>query len=265
MFQEPHIRVLLPVTADKLMTEPRAGKLYRSLELEHGIRVTRDQIEFGPASIESEYEEMLAVPDSIVHARQAEADGVGAVILDCMGDPGLNAVRESLNIPVFGPSQTSMHVASMLGHSFSILTILDRQVHVQEQQVLDYGLGSKLASVRSVDIPVLSLDDDLGKVADALFEQGRLAIEKDRAHVLILGCTGMIGLADQVKEKLHAAGHADVPVIDPIPVTIHAASAIVRSQLSHSKKTYPNPDYTKQIVGFPWRSSESYRGERGSK
>jgi allantoin racemase len=33
----------------------------------------------------------------------------------------------------------------------------------------------------------------------------------------------------------------DIPVIDPIPVTLQVAAALVRADLTHSKRTYPDP------------------------
>ena len=36
------------------------------------------------------------------------------MIIDCMLDPGLPAVREKVTIPVIGPGQTAMHLAAML-------------------------------------------------------------------------------------------------------------------------------------------------------
>jgi allantoin racemase len=95
--------------------------------------------------------------------------------------------------------------------------------------------------VRSVGIPVLDLDADTGHLLAALTEQGLRAVRDDGAHVLVLGCTGMLGLATDLATALVHQGVSDVPVVDPLPVTLQVAAALARSGLSHSKRTYPYP------------------------
>ncbi len=83
--------------------------------------------------------------------------------------------------------------------------------------------------------------------ADALL--GIKAVRQDHAGAIVLGCTGFLGLTECISEGLREQG-IDVPVIDPIPLTIRIADALVKSGLSHSKHVYPLPG-KKDIVGFP--------------
>ena len=55
--------------------------------------MTNSQIKQGPASIESAVDEVLAAPGVVDSAIKAEEDGVQAVVIDCMLDPGLDAAR----------------------------------------------------------------------------------------------------------------------------------------------------------------------------
>jgi len=202
----------------------------------------------GPAAIESSYDEALAVPDIVSKAVQAERDGMDAVLLDCMANPGLAAAREKVSILVLGPASTSMHIAAMLGHKFSVITILDSLIPQFERLALEMGLERRLASVRSVNIPVLELDDHARTTA-AMIEQALKAVREDGAHVLIFGCTGMIGLDKDVKEGLRKQGITDVPVIDPGILNLKIAEALADIGLTHSKRTYPMPP-EKEIVGY---------------
>ena len=110
-------------------------------------------------------------------------------------------------------------------------------------------LADKLASVRSVDIPVLELEQDTPRLVQALVDESIEAIEKDGAHVIIFGCTGMLGCALGVQEGLVRRGYAGVPVIDPVPAAIKLAEALVDLGLSQSKRTYQSPP-PKRIVGY---------------
>lgn len=105
-----------------------------------------------------------------------------------MGDPGMDAAREVVDIPVLGPCLTSMH-----------------------------------ASVKRLTAECIA------------------AITEDGAHAIVFGCTGMLGWADDIQAALVGAGYPGVPVVDPIPLTVRTAAALVGSGLTHSKRTYPTP------------------------
>jgi allantoin racemase len=156
--------------------------------------------------------------------------------------------REAVKIPVIGPCQTAMHLAAMLGHKFSVVTVLRRLRSQFENTAALCGLSTKLASVRSVDIPVLELEADLDHTKQRLVQEAAHAVEHDGAEAIIFGCTGLMGCAVAVRAGLLARG-IDVPVIDPIPAAVSIAAALVRVRLSHSKLTYPPPP-RKRLVGY---------------
>ncbi|NIO68660.1 MAG: hypothetical protein GTN71_06340, partial [Anaerolineae bacterium] len=191
----------------------------------------------------------LAVPDILAKVRAAEAEGMDAVIIDCMADPGLSPARELASIPIVGPAQTAMHLAAILAHRFSVLTVLERDIPLIDRLARLYGLESNLASVRPVNIPVLELDRDRERLVEALVEQSARAVAEDGAHIIFFGCTGMMGSAQQVEQALAERGYS-VPVIDPSLAALKLAEGLVDMGLSHSKRTYPPPP-PKEVVGYP--------------
>ena len=237
MGQSPRrIRVVVPITAAGF----RDARAYSSLA-GLGTEITLTQIERGPASIESEFDAALAAPGVILKVVEAEREGVDAAIIDCMDDPGLLAAREMVSIPVVGACQTTMHLASLLGHRFSVVTTMEGSVPGFENRAKLYGLSDKLASVRWVDIPVLDLSSSENRLLHDLIEQSVGAVERDGAHVVVFGCTGLLGYADAVRQGLEQRGHVGIPVIDPMPATIRFAEMLVDAGLRHSKRTYPFP------------------------
>jgi len=79
-------------------------------------------IEKGPKTIESFYDEAFALPEilNIVRGIKNQYDGI---MINCFADPGLKAAREICDIPVTGPGESAMILASMLGHNFSIISV----------------------------------------------------------------------------------------------------------------------------------------------
>lgn len=202
-----------------------------------GTEVEVRDVPDGPDSIESAYEELLSVPATLEGVRQAERDGFDAVIVGCFGDPGLEAARELVSIPVVGPGESSMLLAASLGHRFTVVTILDSVIAAQELQAYKAGVRDKLASVRATDIPVLALMDDRDRSLQRVIEVGGQALERDRADTLALGCMTMsfLDIAPEVEAAL------GVPVINAALCALKAAESLVSMNTAHSKRAFPTP------------------------
>jgi allantoin racemase len=215
-----------------------------------GLAIDHTMLSEGPSSIESVFEEVLAAPPTVAEALKAEADGYDAVIVDCFGDPGVQAARELLTrIPVFGPGECSMHAAALLSQRFSIVTVTPSVVPMLHELAHRTGVAAKLASVRVIDIPVLAMHGDMAALQRAMGAQACAAVREDGADVIVLGCTGFMGCAEVVQTALADAGLAGVPVIDPVPITVNTAYAVCQSGLMHSKRGWRTPS-RKPIAGF---------------
>ena len=69
-----------------------------------GTEVVAEPTAKGPAAIESAHDAGLVVPELIRLAPLAEKRGCSAIVIGCYSDPGLDALRELLTIPVIGPA-----------------------------------------------------------------------------------------------------------------------------------------------------------------
>ena len=82
--------------------------------------------EKGPVSIENHHDEVYASVGVVEEVRKSANDGIDAFITACYGDPGLYPAREVASVPVVGIAEASMHLATFVGHRFSVVTILPR-------------------------------------------------------------------------------------------------------------------------------------------
>jgi allantoin racemase len=191
--------------------------------------------ETGPASIESAYEEYLSIPAAVEATLAAEREGVDAVILGCADDPGLDALRElATTIVAVGPGSTAMHVASLLGTSFGIVTVPEPTA--VKKLVLVERLEQRLAGIELVHTPVLALADDIDATVASMRDAGARLVERG-AEVLVLGCMSMafLDVDGELGEEL------GVPVVNPAKVALGAAETLVRSGLRPSRLAYPRP------------------------
>ena len=236
------MRVLYQLTSPMEKTVLGADEVTRRREYLReraalGIDVDVRSLCDGPASIESAWEGALVVPALCEAVVRAQAEGYAAVIIGCFSDPGLDALRELTSIPIVGPGAAATHVAAQLGTRFSILSPVDEAEGRARERLRGLALEGKLASVRSVNMPVLDVARDRASVLERLEEAGRAALREDGADILVLGCMsmGFHGLTDDMQQ------HLDVPVVNPVTAALKTAEAIVAMGLSHSKIAYPMP------------------------
>ncbi|QTH23987.1 aspartate/glutamate racemase family protein [Rhizorhabdus wittichii] len=239
-----HIRILVPVTTNAIRQESDLAHLDQP-----GVRYSIAFIDTGPTSIESRFDEVFALPGMVALALEAEADGVDAVVIDCMGDPGLAALREAVSLPVIGVAQTAMATISSLAHSFGIVSVAASTGPIFRDLVAIYGMERHYVGARAIDIPVVDLKSHNDDVKEALAENAITLVRDHGAEAVILGCTGFFGCAAYIRERLGALDYR-VPVIDPLPFATLMAAALVRHGISHSRISYPANPRIKPVKGY---------------
>jgi allantoin racemase len=230
----PKILVINPILQsefDKVDKEFFAWKFGRSLEIEV------ESLDYGPASIESHYDEMLAAPFVVKKVIEAEKRGFDAVVINCFLNPGMHAARENVNIPVIGPGEATIHMALMIGEGFSIIDPGPRKYvsYIPPEQVRKMGVAEHFVSVRGAGVAVLDITKNLEKTTKMIGEQAKLAVEEDGADVVVLGCTGLAGLAPRLQEMI------GTPVIDPALAALRMAEALCGMDLIPNRVAYPKP------------------------
>lgn len=182
----------------------------------------------GPASIESHYDEALAVP-GLLHAIRS-APPADAYVIACFGDPGLDAAREIADGPVIGIAEAAMHAAMLLGRGFSVVTTLARTRGRAWDLAARYCPPHACRGVHATDIPVLALSPSSLK---SVVDLARHALDQDGSDSIVLGCAGMADLCAAATREL------GVPVIDGVAAAVTLAESLVRLGL----RTSPRDEY----------------------
>jgi len=200
------------------------------------------QPQSGPESIESFYDEYLAIPGILEQIiLDTDAD---AFVIACWGDPGVEAAREITAKPVVGIAEASLYVANMLAAKWSVVTTLHRIRDMVEKTVQKTGLSDRCASVRTTSLSVLDTEGDRPTTLKELLAISQVAIQEDGAEAICLGCAGMSGLEKELED------HLGVPVIDSVAAAVKMAESLVSLGKTTSKKlTYRHPE-RKLIRGY---------------
>ncbi len=115
--------------------------------------------EIGGVGDQFRYLEYLETGEVLKNVHRAVHEGFDAFLIGNIADPGLREAREIADIPVLGLCESAMHVACMMGASFSLVTINEKFTPRIVENVMRYGLKDRLAAVNRMAIDRLT---DLG-------------------------------------------------------------------------------------------------------
>lgn len=196
----------------------------------------------GPAAVESHTDEAwaaLVVAQQVAAAEAAGAvDGGGApdvgpadgYVVACFGDPGLDAARELTTAPVVGIAEAAMHVATLSGRTFAVVTTLSRTLGRAHDLVRRYGFEDACVAMYAADVPVLDLEDAGSAAREKIAELCERAVRDDGADTVVLGCAGMTDLCADLTKR------TGVPVIDGVAAAVGLVSGMVRMGVGTSKR-----------------------------
>jgi allantoin racemase len=208
-----------------------------------GTELRTVQPAMGPASIESHYDEALAVPGLLAEVAEGERLGSDGYVIACFGDPGLDAARELARGPVVGIAEAAMHAASLLGRGFSVVTTLGRTTGRALDLARHYGMGRHCRGVHACEIPVLELDTDPDAVK-TITGACRAALERDGSDAVVLGCAGMSELCAELTHEL------GVPVVDGVRAGVLAIQSLVTMGLRTGDREEFAPPPPKPYTGL---------------
>ncbi|WP_051457647.1 aspartate/glutamate racemase family protein [Microbispora sp. ATCC PTA-5024] len=196
----------------------------------------------GPESIESHYDEALAVPGVLAEIAAGERDGTDGYVIACFGDPGLDAARELAAGPVVGVAEAAMHAAKLIGRTFSVVTTLSRTAGRAWDLAHRYGAAGACRGVHACDIPVLDLDGPGAR--EAVADLCARAVREDGSDVVVLGCAGMAAFCDEVADT------AGVPVVEGVGAAVKLVEALVALGLRTSRRGEYAPPPPKRYSGL---------------
>ena len=209
-----------------------------------GTEVAVEPTAKGPAAIESAHDAGLVVPELMRLAPLAQQRGYNAIIIGCYSDPGIDALREMLTIPVVGPGAASLHLAAQLGTRISVLTPTGRGYGRIAARLRGLGIAPLLASVRGIGLSVMELARQTPGALDKAADAAGVAVREDGADVLVLGCMSMAflpGICEALGERV------GVPVVNPVIAALKTAEAMAAMKLAHSKVAWPMPKPEERI------------------
>ena len=181
---------------------------------------------------------ILETPALVKKAIEAEQLGFDAVIQSNTFDPGVEASRLAVRIPVIGLLRASLHFGAAICDRFGLIVPLETHMPHTMRLVQSYGMAPFVSGIRTVG---LYDTGDLSGYHDTVIERtlavGRELVQQGAQAIIPLG--GKIYPYVVTPDELEP--HLGVPVVNTKAVGVSYAELMVRSKISHSAKAYPCP------------------------
>lgn len=191
----------------------------------------------GAASLESHFEEALAVPGLLTLVDEITRTGdSNGIIIACFGDPGVGAARELAKVPVMGIAEAAMRTAASVATRFSVVTTLARTLPMAEDILRRNGLDKQCARLRACEVEVSALEALEPSTYQQLLDECRQACQQDGIDALVLGCAGMADLNQRLEQSL------GIPVIDGVAAAVQQLEGLARLGITPAKqgdRAYP--------------------------
>jgi allantoin racemase len=179
---------------------------------------------------------ILETPALVKKAIEAERDGFDAIVQTDAFDPGVEAARLAVRIPVVGSLRASCHFAATLCDRFALTVPLESYVPYVWRLLETYRMTHFVTGIQVIGMYEAG---DLSRHHDAILERTvavARALAAGGAQALIPLAARLIPAAVSPEEVEREVG---VPVINTQAVAIRFAELMVSSKTMHSLKAYP--------------------------
>lgn len=208
------------------------ARSYSTAEIEVGIIDTQASPYFygiTPAEIQ------LVAPAYIESFRQAEREGYHAVVPLGMLDLGVDGGKSAVDIPVVGPMEAALHIASLLGDRFGLIIYHEKLLAFNRAIVRRCGMEDRIVGfgVSGFDLPDLTVHRE--EVVRNFVNEARKLVADGAEVIIPMGisqCPVHIK-PDWLQDQL------GVPVVEGIGAPIRLAALLVGLGLKQSRVRWP--------------------------
>jgi allantoin racemase len=149
----------------------------------------------GPHTIEGALDAALATA-GMLEVVAAYDDPFDAVVVACFGDPGVEALRMLVRVPVIGIGAASFMQAACISQHFAIVTPVAGTPARYTAVTAAMGLSRQFVGAYQTPLSVADFESDNPAVLETLVFHAEQAV-KDGADCLLFGCAG---IADQIRD-----------------------------------------------------------------
>jgi allantoin racemase len=154
----------------------------------------------GPHTIEGPLDAALGVA-GMLEVVGAYAQPFDAVVVACFGDPGIEALRMLVRVPVVGIGAASFIQAAFISQRFAIVTPAVGTPERYAAVTAALGITRQFLGAYQTQLSVVDFESDDPSVLDTLVFHAQQAV-KDGAECLLFGCAGIADHIHDIEERV---------------------------------------------------------------
>lgn len=188
-----------------------------------GTEIVEATGEFGAAVIGSRTENAIAA-HAALQAALSQRVPYDALVLAVSLDTALDALRETLEVPVVGLTEAALIAATLVSRRAAVLTLGPRMVPLYSELIAHHGLTSRVPVVEAL---ALAPEDFLGEMQPArdALQAHCQRLAQQGAEAIVLAGAVLAGRAAAIQSTV------PVPLIDCAPAAVALAEMLVRLRL----------------------------------
>lgn len=173
-------------------------------------------------------QDMIDAVSGVVEIGRAAAEDptIGAIIVAAFSDPGLEELREAVDLPVFGIGEEVFHEAAQDGRNFSIVTVTPNEDLIESfrQKAASLGYEAQYRGTRVTEGDPNELVQSPEMLDAALAKVVRISVQQDDAQAVIMGGGPLSASALRLQPQF------EVPLVVAVNAAARAAAAAIAAQ-----------------------------------
>lgn len=152
----------------------------------------------GPTTLDTRGDMLFCEHAVFKEGLDTKPEDFDAILIDCVFDPALDALREECPVPAFGPMRITLPLVMQVAKRFSYVARAERQTQWLVELANRYDYGEWLVSARALGITYQESRNPT-TFDNAMSHQLEQVINHDGAEAIVMGSTTM-AISDRVAE-----------------------------------------------------------------
>jgi len=154
---------------------------------------------------------------------------VDAVVVACFGDPGVAALRELTQVPVYGLAQSTLRVANADARGYTIVTAGSAWSNILDELVVTWDMGANYRGTHTINATGLDAIQNPSRFR-AQVQEAIEIVSATGVDTIVLGGAALVGAADKYPSP--------VRLLDCLQTTL---DEVWRMGASRTAPLYPLP------------------------
>jgi allantoin racemase len=198
---------------------------------------SRVSVTMGARGVRTGLHHAMQIPALVRKIVWAEDHGYDAVIQSNTFDPGVEAGRLAVRIPVIGLLRTSLHVATTIADRIGITVPLEGHLPYTRRILRSYGMQDFVSDIRVIGMYGEGLAEKKNELLEHTVDVMRGLVDECSSECIIpLGGA----LFPYIVSPADLEDRVGVPVLNTKSIGIRFAEMCIQFGMTHSRRTYPS-------------------------